>query len=284
MSIELAAQALRTIAVACRPLTGDPATACTDLVDDDERDLVHLGIVGILDPPRAEATAAIADAHAAGIRVLMITGDHPVTAATIGESTRHRGRRGRASPAPTSTTWTTTSSVVALARSRRVRPGGAGAQAPSGRGAPGRWSGGGDDRRRGQRRPGAAARRHRCGDGHDRHRGLEGGRRHDPRRRQLRHHPQRRPRGPRDLRRHPQGAALPAGIEHRRGAHDADRCAPRRRARPARRGWRPGGSAARDPDPVDQPPDRRCARDRAGRRSGRGGRDAPIRRAGSTSV
>ena len=48
-----------------------------------ERDLVYLGMVGIIDPPRPEARVAIAEARAAGVRVLMITGDHPRTAARI---------------------------------------------------------------------------------------------------------------------------------------------------------------------------------------------------------
>ncbi|MEQ1570061.1 MAG: HAD-IC family P-type ATPase, partial [Myxococcota bacterium] len=48
-----------------------------------ERDLEWLGIVGLLDPPRPEAAAAIARCREAGIRVVMITGDHPATAAAI---------------------------------------------------------------------------------------------------------------------------------------------------------------------------------------------------------
>ena len=40
-------------------------------------------MVGIIDPPRPEARTAIAEAHAAGVRVMMITGDHPRTAARI---------------------------------------------------------------------------------------------------------------------------------------------------------------------------------------------------------
>ena len=48
-----------------------------------ERDLVYLGLVGIIDPPRAEVRQAIGEAHHAGIRVVMITGDHPKTAARI---------------------------------------------------------------------------------------------------------------------------------------------------------------------------------------------------------
>ena len=43
-----------------------------------------LGLAGMIDPPRPEAIAAIADCHAAGIKVKMVTGDHSVTAAAIG--------------------------------------------------------------------------------------------------------------------------------------------------------------------------------------------------------
>ena len=44
-----------------------------------------LGLVGLMDPPRPEAVAAVADCQRAGIRVVMITGDHAVTAAAIGQ-------------------------------------------------------------------------------------------------------------------------------------------------------------------------------------------------------
>ncbi len=69
--------ALRTLAVAYRPLPADAAG------DPAEEDLVFVGTVGIIDPPREEAATAIAEAHRAGIRVVMITGDHPRTAARI---------------------------------------------------------------------------------------------------------------------------------------------------------------------------------------------------------
>ncbi len=49
-----------------------------------EEGLTFLGLVGMLDPPRPEAKEAIARCHSAGIRVAMITGDHPVTAEAIG--------------------------------------------------------------------------------------------------------------------------------------------------------------------------------------------------------
>ncbi len=51
--------------------------------EDDEDDVVWLGIVGLWDPPRPEVAHAVATAQAAGIRVLMITGDHPATARAI---------------------------------------------------------------------------------------------------------------------------------------------------------------------------------------------------------
>ncbi|HWQ13717.1 MAG TPA: cation-translocating P-type ATPase [Roseiflexaceae bacterium] len=51
--------------------------------EDVERDLVFLGVVGMIDPPRPEAKTAVAAARTAGIRPIMITGDHPVTAAAI---------------------------------------------------------------------------------------------------------------------------------------------------------------------------------------------------------
>ncbi len=77
---QLADLALRTLAVAYRPLPADERPPHDESV---ERELIYLGLVGIIDPPRPEARVAIADAHDAGVRVLMITGDHPHTAARI---------------------------------------------------------------------------------------------------------------------------------------------------------------------------------------------------------
>ena len=50
---------------------------------DDEQDFIFLGLVSIIDPPREESRAAVADATRAGIKTVMITGDHKVTAAAI---------------------------------------------------------------------------------------------------------------------------------------------------------------------------------------------------------
>jgi len=83
--------ALRTLAVAYRPLTAlESASMMQDgnghsALEDLEGDLVFVGTVGIIDPPRAEAAVAIREAQRAGIRIVMITGDHPRTAARIAE-------------------------------------------------------------------------------------------------------------------------------------------------------------------------------------------------------
>jgi magnesium-transporting ATPase (P-type) len=72
--------ALRTLAVAYRPLgPGEDPQAAESL----EENLIFVGTAGIIDPPREEAAIAIREARRAGIRVIMITGDHPRTAARI---------------------------------------------------------------------------------------------------------------------------------------------------------------------------------------------------------
>ncbi len=76
----LADLALRTLGVAYRPLgNAGPAQADESL----ERGLVFAGVVGMIDPPRPEARAAVAEAKRAGVRVVMITGDHVRTAGRI---------------------------------------------------------------------------------------------------------------------------------------------------------------------------------------------------------
>jgi Ca2+-transporting ATPase len=81
----LSDRALRTLAVAYREtsLREPPDTERAGSHEAIERDLVYAGTVGMLDPARPEAAAAIAEAHAAGVRTIMITGDHPRTASRI---------------------------------------------------------------------------------------------------------------------------------------------------------------------------------------------------------
>jgi Ca2+-transporting ATPase len=80
----LASQGLRVLAVAQRDFDLE---SWQELSDEDPmslvQDLTFLALVGIIDPPRPEARDAITTAHAAGISVKMITGDHAVTAAAI---------------------------------------------------------------------------------------------------------------------------------------------------------------------------------------------------------
>jgi calcium-translocating P-type ATPase len=74
----LARRGLRVLALAERPEAGEQIDAATL-----EGGLTFLGLVGLIDPPRPEAIAAVAECRAAGIRVKMITGDHAGTAAAI---------------------------------------------------------------------------------------------------------------------------------------------------------------------------------------------------------
>jgi Ca2+-transporting ATPase len=76
---DMAAQGLRVLGVAYRPLDAVPAEMKPEI----ERDLNLLGLVGILDPARPEAKEAVKTARAAGIRPIMITGDHALTAEAI---------------------------------------------------------------------------------------------------------------------------------------------------------------------------------------------------------
>ena len=77
-----AAGGLRVLAVACRPL--EQMQACSLELEDS---CIFLGIAAMLDPPRPESKPAVLTAKKAGIRPVMITGDHPVTALAVAEKT-----------------------------------------------------------------------------------------------------------------------------------------------------------------------------------------------------
>jgi magnesium-transporting ATPase (P-type) len=77
---ELASNGQRVIAVAARTV---PQEHTILNIADIKEKLTLIGLIGLIDPPRPEAIEAVADCHAAGIRVKMITGDHAATARAI---------------------------------------------------------------------------------------------------------------------------------------------------------------------------------------------------------
>ncbi|OZG60924.1 haloacid dehalogenase [Bifidobacterium lemurum] len=93
----LSSEAYRTLGQAYRPLgvanlsevpgiKSNAAGQISDIAEQSdaiETDLIWTGMVGIIDPPRTEVRDSVAEAHRAGIRAVMITGDHPLTAARI---------------------------------------------------------------------------------------------------------------------------------------------------------------------------------------------------------
>lgn len=76
----LASQALRTIAVAYRPLESYETITTEQAA---EKELVFLGLQGMIDPPRPEVKQAVKECRDAGIKTVMITGDHVITAEAI---------------------------------------------------------------------------------------------------------------------------------------------------------------------------------------------------------
>ncbi|MCK7555491.1 HAD-IC family P-type ATPase [Chitinophaga sedimenti] len=80
-SSDMAAEGMRVLAYGYRILDKQPADVAEDEL---ERDLEYAGITGMIDPPREEVKAAIAECKTAGIQPVMITGDHLQTAAAIG--------------------------------------------------------------------------------------------------------------------------------------------------------------------------------------------------------
>ena len=87
---ELAADGLRVLAVARGRFDGPDGPA-----SEHDFDFEFVGLLGLADPLRAQVPAAIAECHAAGIRVLMITGDYPLTARAIARQAGLAGVAGR---------------------------------------------------------------------------------------------------------------------------------------------------------------------------------------------
>ncbi len=78
---EFSRQALRVLAIAYRPLESDGRDYVMEKV---EKDVIFLGLVGMIDPPRDGVREAVGECHDSGIRTFIMTGDHAITAQAIG--------------------------------------------------------------------------------------------------------------------------------------------------------------------------------------------------------
>ena len=74
----MADSALRVLGVAMKPMPQH-----SDAAREDERDMVFLGLMGMMDPPRAEAIEAVRTCRRIKIKTVMITGDHEITARAV---------------------------------------------------------------------------------------------------------------------------------------------------------------------------------------------------------
>ncbi|MBC8081010.1 MAG: HAD-IC family P-type ATPase [Gorillibacterium sp.] len=81
-SEQLASSALRVLGFAYRDLQENENDQQTDL---DERDMIYVGMTGMIDPPKADVRKSIEEAVTLGVKPVMITGDHPITAIAIAE-------------------------------------------------------------------------------------------------------------------------------------------------------------------------------------------------------
>ncbi len=225
---ELAGEGERVLAVATK--TVDPNQRTLTFADV-EGGLELLGLLGLIDPPREEAVAAVAECRRAGIRVKMITGDHAATARSIAGQVGLENT-GEVLTGADLDRLDARELPVQAAQGRCVRPHEPGAQDRVGRGAPGPRGCGRDDRRRGERCACPQAGRRRGCDGAQGHRGGQGGGGDRAPGRQLRLDRRGSARRADGLRQSQEGDHLPAADQRRRGAAQSS---PRSsRARPCR--------------------------------------------------
>ena len=82
-NLAMASRALRVLAMAAKRIEAVPAEVTSESV---EQHLIYIGMVGMIDPPRVEVADSVAQCRGAGIRPVMITGDHLITASAIARS------------------------------------------------------------------------------------------------------------------------------------------------------------------------------------------------------
>jgi Ca2+-transporting ATPase len=92
----LATEALRTIGVAVRTVPREEIDEAGEFNEQKEQEFIWLGVIGMIDPPRPEAAASVQLAQRAGVRVIMITGDHSSTAVAIARELGISEQGGRA--------------------------------------------------------------------------------------------------------------------------------------------------------------------------------------------
>ena len=247
-------QALRVLAVCERSLPNELTDYTPDAV---ETDLTFLGLVGMIDPPRPEVSAAVDEALGAGIRIIMVTGDYGLTAEAIarriGIVRGDKHVRVITGVDLEEMTEDDLKRELAEGPGRDLREGRPRAQDGGRERAQGPRPDRRRDRRRRERRAGAQEGRHRRRHGPQRHRRRPRGRDHDPPRRQLRQHHQGGRAGSRRVRQRQEdghvhllaqhGRALPVRLRHRHRA----RPGPARR--PAGAGHRPRLRRAAGPGP-----------------------------------
>lgn len=83
VNLDIAGKALRVLAMATATIETLPAEITSETI---EKNLIFIGMVGMIDPPREEVKTAVAECRAAGIKPVMITGDHKITATAIASS------------------------------------------------------------------------------------------------------------------------------------------------------------------------------------------------------
>ena len=83
---QFAAQALRVLGFAFKKYENEAAIDNSGIFVSAEEDLIYVGLMCLIDPPREEVKASVEQCHGAGINVKMITGDHKITASVIAES------------------------------------------------------------------------------------------------------------------------------------------------------------------------------------------------------